>query len=61
MEVERKSGSHFYGETGRTFRTDAFRFTESSYEANQKLPKHEHELPHFCFVLQGEYLSLIHI
>jgi AraC family transcriptional regulator len=55
MEVERKSGSHFYGETGRTFRTEAFRFTESSYEANQRLPKHEHELPHFCFVLQGEY------
>lgn len=49
----------FYGKTSQTFSASSFRFTEKSYSPEAKLPFHAHELPHFCFVLSGNYKEKI--
>jgi AraC family transcriptional regulator len=45
----------FYGKTSQTLLADNFRFTEKAYPVDSRIPKHSHELAHFCFVLDGKY------
>lgn len=49
----------FYGATSKTESVSGFRFTEKSYGIERALPKHSHELAHFCFVLEGSYAEII--
>jgi AraC family transcriptional regulator len=46
---------HFYGETLENREVAGFRLTETAYAARLRLPKHSHERPYFCFILQGVY------
>ncbi|HEY7545212.1 MAG TPA: AraC family transcriptional regulator, partial [Blastocatellia bacterium] len=45
----------FYGSTVKTISASGFRFTEKFYEPSIHIPRHSHELAHFCFVLEGSY------
>src|SRR5688572_25561197 len=54
MVLKLQAGS-FYGVTAKTINISGFRFTEKSYETRVTLPRHSHELAHFCFVLEGSY------
>lgn len=54
MDLKLKAGQ-FYGTTSQSLLADAFRFTEKTYSSHVTLPIHAHELPHFCFVLAGNY------
>lgn len=49
----------FYGKTSQTLLADGFRFTEKAYSLSARLPRHAHELAHFCFVLSGSYSEQI--
>ena len=49
----------FYGKTSQTLLADNFRFTEKNYSLDTHIPKHSHELAHFCFVLKGTYAEKI--
>ena len=54
MGLRLKAGE-FYGETSQALSANGFRFTEKAYPTNLQIPKHSHELSHFCFVLSGNY------
>lgn len=54
MELKLKAGQ-FYGKTSQVLSANSFRFTEKAYSSNLSIPKHSHELSHFCFVLAGSY------
>ena len=54
MSIKLKAGE-FYGETAQALSAPGFRFTEKAYPQRLKIPKHSHELSHFCFVLSGTY------
>jgi len=54
MELKLKAGE-FYGTTSQALSANGFRFTEKAYSSRSTLPAHAHELPHFCFVLSGNY------
>lgn len=58
MSLRLKAGQ-FYGETSQALATDGFRFTEKAYPNHLQIPKHSHELSHFCFVLSGNYQEQI--
>lgn len=49
----------FYGATSKTASVAGFRFTEKAYGRERALPRHSHELAHFCFVLEGSYTETI--
>jgi AraC family transcriptional regulator len=49
----------FYGKTSQTLVAEGFRFTEKAYSLDTNIPKHSHELAHFCFVLKGSYAEKI--
>ncbi len=51
----RLDAGNFYGATAKALTTSGFRFTEKTYDSNLRLPRHSHELAHFCFVLAGSY------
>lgn len=54
-KVERRGRGDYYGSKGVTLTANGFRFTESTYRAEERLPTHEHEQPHFCYVVAGRY------
>lgn len=54
MGLRLKAGE-FYGETSQALVASGFRFTEKVYPTHLQIPKHSHELSHFCFVLSGNY------
>lgn len=54
MALRLKAGE-FYGETSQALFANGFRFTEKAYPNYLQIPKHSHELSHFCFVLSGNY------
>lgn len=54
MVIKLQAGD-FYGVTAKSVNLVGFRFTEKSYEPQSDLPRHAHELAHFCFVLAGSY------
>lgn len=54
MPIKLQAGK-FYGETARSLNLSGFCLTEKSYEPHSDLPRHAHELAHFCFVLAGRY------
>lgn len=54
MGLRLKAGE-FYGETSQALSANGFRFTEKAYPTSLQIPKHSHELSHFCFVLSGNY------
>jgi len=58
MELKLKAGQ-FYGTTSQSLSASGFRFTEKAYSSRARLPTHAHELPHFCFVLAGNYTEQI--
>lgn len=58
MGLKLKAGE-FYGETAQALTAQGFRFTEKAYPTNLQIPKHSHELSHFCFVLSGNYREQI--
>jgi AraC family transcriptional regulator len=45
----------FYGATTGALNLSGFRFTEKTYAPQSNLPRHAHELAHFCFVISGNY------
>lgn len=51
----RLEAGKFYGSTVKAISASGFRFTEKSYEPRIHIPRHSHELAHFCFVLEGSY------
>jgi AraC-like DNA-binding protein len=53
--IERREFGVYYGRTNPALMAGGFRFTESTYEMDEALPAHEHELPHFCYVEAGQY------
>jgi AraC family transcriptional regulator len=58
MGLKLKAGQ-FYGETSQALVASGFRFTEKAYPTHLQIPKHSHELSHFCFVLSGNYQEQI--
>jgi AraC family transcriptional regulator len=58
MSIKLKAGE-FYGETAQALSAPGFRFTEKAYPQRLKIPRHSHELSHFCFVLSGTYQEQI--
>ncbi len=54
MLVTLRSGQ-FYGATTKAVSVAGFHFTEKSYEPGTFIPRHAHELAHYCFVLGGSY------
>ena len=54
MELKLKAGQ-FYGTTSQSLAANGLRLTEKAYSSHVTLPLHAHELPHFCFVLAGNY------
>lgn len=54
MGLKLRAGE-FYGETSQALLTNGFRFTEKAYPKSLEIPKHSHELSHFCFVISGNY------
>jgi len=58
MDRKLKAGQ-FYGTTSQSLTANGFRFTEKAYSSRATLPTHAHELPHFCFVLAGNYSERI--
>jgi AraC family transcriptional regulator len=58
MSLKLKAGE-FYGETSQAVAASGFRFTEKAYPTHLQIPKHSHELSHFCFVLSGNYQEKI--
>lgn len=55
QRIERRRYGDYYGSKGVTLTANGFRFTESSYRVDERLPIHEHEQPHFCYVVGGRY------
>ena len=53
--MERLRPGRLHGRVIRSLRVAEFILTESSYDANSRLPLHAHENSYFCFVLQGGY------
>ncbi len=51
----RLEAGKFYGSTVKAISASGFRFTEKFYEPRIHIPRHSHELAHFCFVLEGSY------
>lgn len=51
----RLEAGRFYGTTAARIEIAGFRFTEKSYGPDTSLPRHSHELSHFCFVVEGSY------
>jgi AraC family transcriptional regulator len=49
---------HFYGTSLKRFETDGITLVESSYRPSQRNPRHAHEDPTFCLVLQGAFTEL---
>jgi len=49
------SFGHYYGRTVASVRTDFFAFDQQSGRPAAGVPRHTHEDPHFCLVLQGAY------
>src|SRR6185295_4236 len=58
MELKLKAGQ-FYGRTSQTLSGDGFGVTEKAYSSRATLPRHAHELSHFCLVLSGSYQEKI--
>lgn len=58
MSLRLRAGE-FYGETSQALFANGFRFTEKAYPNHLQIPKHSHELSHFCFVLSGNYQEQI--
>jgi AraC family transcriptional regulator len=58
MSLKLKAGE-FYGETSKAALANGFRFTQKGYPDRLQIPKHSHELSHFCFVLSGTYREQI--
>lgn len=58
MSLKLRAGE-FYGETSQALMASGFRFTEKAYPNRLQIPKHSHELSHFCFVLSGNYQEQI--
>lgn len=58
MDLRLKAGN-FYGSTAKAVSVSGFRFTEKAYELKSALPRHSHELAHFCFVIDGAYTENI--
>jgi len=54
MVLKLRAGD-FFGAPAKSLSILGFRFSESSYSPQISLPRHSHELAHFCFVLQGSY------
>lgn len=54
MDAKLQPGQ-FYGETQKDRRVNGFILTETVYSSNLKTPKHSHQNPYFCAVLQGGY------
>ena len=54
MGLRLKAGE-FYGQTSQALTAHGYRFTEKAYPNHLQIPKHSHELSHFCFVLSGNY------
>jgi AraC family transcriptional regulator len=46
---------HFYGETLAHREVAGFRLTETAYPPRLRLPRHAHERPYFCLILEGVY------
>ena len=55
----RLPAGQYFGQTASTFSTPSFHLSESHYEQRQRLPLHEHENAHFCFVARGSYTELL--
>lgn len=47
------NAGHFYGRTLGCLTAGGFSFTEQTYDANTRVPKHSHEIAHLCFILEG--------
>lgn len=45
----------FYGETSYALKANGFSFTEKAYPSQLQIPRHSHELSHFCLVISGNY------
>jgi len=48
-------GGRFYGQTSRTREVCGFTLAETTYSRGHKLPRHSHQHPYFCFVLEGKF------
>ena len=57
MAIELQRGA-FYGRLLRSLEVDAVTLTETRYPSGSKLPRHSHERPYFCFVIQGRFAEL---
>jgi quercetin dioxygenase-like cupin family protein len=57
--VIKLQAGEFYGATSGTVAQAGFRFTEKTYQPQSNLPRHAHELAHFCFVLGGNYTETL--
>ena len=55
--MKRLSG-YTYGETLRITSLSGVTLTETAYTPSLKLPKHSHEQPYFCFVLDGSFTEV---
>jgi len=55
----RLKAGEFYGQTSQALSAHGFRFTEKAYPDRLQIPRHSHELSHFCFVLSGTYQEQI--
>jgi AraC family transcriptional regulator len=53
--IEQRGFGVYYGQNNQALMAGGFRFTESRYQTDEKLPAHEHLLPHFCYVQAGAY------
>lgn len=58
MKLKLEAGN-FYGATAKALNVSGFRFTEKAYRPGIALPRHSHELAHFCFVIEGSYTENI--
>jgi AraC family transcriptional regulator len=57
MELQLPRG-RFYGQTSRTSEVCGFTLAETTYSRGRNLPRHSHQHPYFCFVLQGKFTEV---
>jgi AraC family transcriptional regulator len=57
--VIKLQAGQFYGATSGMVAQAGFCFTEKSYQPQSSLPRHAHELAHFCFILGGSYTETL--
>ena len=57
MKLELPNGQ-FYGKVSRSREVAAFNLIETRYASGQKVPRHSHERPYFCLVIQGRFAEL---